>query len=405
MTTGPRPFHMTNSEVIIDELMQGIREEVRRRRAQDAKHASEANPAGQAPTPANGNVVDEVLAAAQEVHGVGLSLPPMTRQRGIKRKLAIVIARLFLRVAQIITRDQRVFNNASLAALRALHGGLKGQAARVAELGARTEGLEQALRAAREERIERIITETLRAGDHWAGPRGKEGLWFNEPILVQYDDRGRASWSGTSERIIEKAWVIRHLSSVATGSRILDVGCSESLLSLELASNGFLVTGVDIRPNPLGHPNFEFIQADICNSKLKSESYDAVIALSTIEHIGLGWYGDPVADSLDYSVLKEIYRLLKPAGRLLLTVPFGQRAVTPLHRIYDRVSLSAVIRDFTIEKIDYAVKLDARTWLSPIPEEEASQQKHDPVSYAPSAVAMVACLKPFTLLNVGDTNC
>ncbi|MDO8478771.1 MAG: hypothetical protein Q7W02_21745 [Candidatus Rokubacteria bacterium] len=147
---------MANSEVTIDELMQGIREEVRLRRAQGAKHASEANPAGQAPTPANGGVVDEVLTAAQEVHGVGLSLPSMTRQQGIKRGLAIVIARLFLRVAQIITRDQRVFNNASLAALRALHGGLKAQAARVAELGGRTEGLEQALAAVREEGAARV---------------------------------------------------------------------------------------------------------------------------------------------------------------------------------------------------------------------------------------------------------
>ena len=36
---------------------------------------------------------------------VGLNLPPMTRQRGIRRKTAIFIARLFLRVAQIISRD------------------------------------------------------------------------------------------------------------------------------------------------------------------------------------------------------------------------------------------------------------------------------------------------------------
>jgi len=36
---------------------------------------------------------------------VGLNLPPKTRQRGIRRKMAIFIARLFLRAAQIISRD------------------------------------------------------------------------------------------------------------------------------------------------------------------------------------------------------------------------------------------------------------------------------------------------------------
>jgi SAM-dependent methyltransferase len=254
--------------------------------------------------------------------------------------------------------------------------------------------LEGKLEAELHQQIKSIIRETLSSADSWTGPKATAGLWFNEPILTQYDDQARPSWSGTTERIVEKAWVLRYLSDIPIDAKLLDVGCSESLLSIELASNGFQVTGIDIRPYPLRHPNFKFLQADICNSNLESASYDVIIALSTIEHLGLGWYGDPQDDSSDHRAMREIYRLLKPGGRLLMTVPFGQRVQTPLHRIYDNQSLRALLHGFTIERIEYAVKVDDKTWISRIAEEKASQQKHDPASNAPSAVAIAVCVKP-----------
>ena len=58
------------------------------------------------------------------------------------------------------------------------------------------------------------------------------------------------------------------------------------------------------------------------------ENFDAVIAVSTIEHIGLGAYGDPFQEGADARVVKEIHRVLKPGGRLILTTPFaGFRAL------------------------------------------------------------------------------
>jgi hypothetical protein len=113
-----------------------------------------------------------------------------------------------------------------------------------------------------------------------------------------------------------------------------------------------------------------------------------------MEHIGLGWYGDPCDVSRDHSVMKRIYDLLKPNGRLLVTVPFGRHALTPLHRIYDGESLRALVHGFQIKKIQYGVKVDSKRWVSPVTEEKASQQRHGPVSNGPSAVAMILCVKP-----------
>ena len=235
---------------------------------------------------------------------------------------------------------------------------------------------------------------TLSIADSGKGPKAAEGLWFNEPVMVHYEKNGRASWGGTHERIIEKAWVLRQLARIPLSAKLLDIGCTESILSIELASSGFQVTGIDVRPYPLEHPNFMFVRADLCNSQLEPESYDVIIALSAIEHIGLGFYGDPVGKPSDKSAMREVYRLLKPGGQLLITVPFGVRAVLPLHRIYDRPLLRGLLRRFKMEKFEYGVRLDDKTWVTPATEKKAAAQTHHPHTHLPSAVAMAVCTKP-----------
>jgi hypothetical protein len=79
---------------------------------------------------------------------------------------------------------------------------------------------------------------------------------------------------------------------------------------------------------------------------------------------------------------------------MLLTVPFGRSAVTPQHRIFDSDSLRLLLRRFSIDKLEFAVKLDVRTWRFPAGEEEAAVQSHDAKLYAPGAVATAVCRKP-----------
>jgi SAM-dependent methyltransferase len=237
-----------------------------------------------------------------------------------------------------------------------------------------------------------LRTQVLGAADTHLGAKARNGLWFNEPIILQYDSAGQPSWSSTTERIIERTWVLRHLSDVPPGAKIVDLGCSESTLGLELASNGFDVVGIDVRNHPLTHPNFEFIQQDICESKLPENTFDAAIALSTIEHIGLGAYGDPKGEGLDRVAMKEVYRILKPGGVLLLTTPFGKPAVTSLHRIVDSNSLRALLGGFDIRLLEFGIKVDTRTWVNPVNESQADRDLDS--SLGPGAVALVKAYKP-----------
>lgn len=221
------------------------------------------------------------------------------------------------------------------------------------------------------------------------------GLWFNEPIIVGYRQDGEAFWAGTNERIFEKSFVLQSLAQLYDSNQItvLDVGAAESLLAYELASLSYSVTAIDIRPIALSHPNLKFVKTDICKPVLPASSFDCVIALSTLEHIGLGWYGDEQGETLDCEAVRQIYTLLKPSGSFILTVPYGKKATTPVHRIYDREALNKLLAGFDVTKAIYGVRLDDFTWTLTNNEAEAAAKEHNLDNYLPGAVAMLACKK------------
>jgi SAM-dependent methyltransferase len=82
---------------------------------------------------------------------------------------------------------------------------------------------------------------------------------------------------------------------------------------------------------------------------------DSVSCLHAIEHFGLGRYGD----NLDYyghlKGLENIYKLLKPGGKLYLSVPIGpQRIEFDAHRVFSiKYLLDWSINKFQLESFSY----------------------------------------------------
>lgn len=146
-----------------------------------------------------------------------------------------------------------------------------------------------------------------------------------------------------SERIVEYPLLFKHLDLPA-GGRILDFGCVESLLSLQLCSLGYKVTGMDFRRYPFSHENFDFIQADIMEWEPPAEYFDAVVSISVIEHIGLSGYGDPKASQGDRIAVGKLMKSLKKGGRLYLTVPAGRNTVEAgWYRVYDTKAIRELV--------------------------------------------------------------
>lgn len=163
--------------------------------------------------------------------------------------------------------------------------------------------------------------------------------------------RGRSPWIVTeryqvSERIVEVPFMLR---SITEGERlVLDLGCCESPLPLQLASLGHKVVAVDQDEYLARHPNLSFVRGDICQLSFRPSLFDVAVCLSTIEHLGLGFYGDPERRQADLAAMREIRRVLKPGGRLLLTTPFG-RAREGWQRVYDWAGVTNLLSVFQIE--------------------------------------------------------
>ena len=55
-------------------------------------------------------------------------------------------------------------------------------------------------------------------------------------------------------------------------------------------------------------------------------------------------------------------RLLSPEGLMILTAPYGTRAITELERIYDEESLSKLLADWEVLERQIVVRRDALVW-------------------------------------------
>ena len=130
-----------------------------------------------------------------------------------------------------------------------------------------------------------------------------------------------------SPRIGEWSFILQYLQPLRDWQKpvwVLDVGATESLLVYELEHRGYNVTALDQRPyqERLPYP-IMFWQADISSERMteQTEFYDYIVAVSAIEHIGLGAYNDPKSEGGDYNAVKNIHRLLAKTGYFICTVP------------------------------------------------------------------------------------
>jgi ubiquinone/menaquinone biosynthesis C-methylase UbiE len=190
------------------------------------------------------------------------------------------------------------------------------------------------------------------------GRIAEAGLWFNPPIAVELHN-DRPVLVSVSERILEHIFV--HTRLPPPPAHVLDLGCAESTNAIELASFGYRVEGVDLRPLPVLHPAFAMIRADVTRLPFADQTFDAVVSLSTIEHVGLDWYGPISERPTDHQAIQEARRVLRPGGRLILTVPFGRPVMTPVQRVYDRALLDGLLRPFQCLETVYGIR-DGEAW-------------------------------------------
>ena len=107
-----------------------------------------------------------------------------------------------------------------------------------------------------------------------------------------------------------------YLSLDYISGNVLEVGCGEGRGVELLAPKANYYTGIDkiskvVENLSIKHPEYRFSQMVIPPfSGLNDSSFDVVVSFQVIEHI-----------KKDLEYLKEIYRVLKPGGKALITTP------------------------------------------------------------------------------------
>lgn len=225
-------------------------------------------------------------------------------------------------------------------------------------LSARAGGL---LVGATVEQLDGVTARLLDYAESHSGFAAQRSLWFNPPIALRYT-AGSVEVAGINERIAEVPFVFRALSRVPFGASILDVGATESTVSLSLASLGYSVTAIDPRPYPLRHPNLEVV-VDELQRWPAARTFDAIVCLSTIEHVGLGAYGDRKAPGRpDLEAMSRLRELSRPGTVLVFTTRFGQASTSWLERTYDPQAIEDLLAGWTIEESIVVRRHDGTTW-------------------------------------------
>ena len=186
------------------------------------------------------------------------------------------------------------------------------------------------------------------------------GVWVNNPVSLEAKE-GSVEHSDSNERLLELPFV---LAAVLGGGfrRVLDVGGCESLVALHLASSGCEVTAVDPRVYGFTHPRLRVITAGIEDMQ-KGELFDAVIFLSTIEHIGIGAYGLAERNADDRSAMAAARGMLSPQGVIVLTVPYGLSGSSAFERTYSRATLLELLgHDAQVLRAVVGVRRSRTVW-------------------------------------------
>jgi hypothetical protein len=150
------------------------------------------------------------------------------------------------------------------------------------------------------------------------------------PMLTEWDEAAGSLGAYFFQDQLVARWILaaRPVRHVDVGSRLDGfIGHLSVFRQVEV---------IDIRPQPVPVSNVRFQRLDLMR-ELPAEwvaSTDSLSCLHTIEHFGLGRYGDPLDASGHLKGLEQLKRMVKPGGLLYLSTPIGpQRVEFNAHRV------------------------------------------------------------------------
>jgi SAM-dependent methyltransferase len=224
----------------------------------------------------------------------------------------------------------------------------------------------------------------------------------NESLPADYGFR-------IDERVVEYPWVLARLGTAE--GLLLDAG---AVLNYDYvldhpALRSRKIVIYNLSPDRfISRDNVSYIFGDIRHTILKDESFNEIVCISTLEHVGMDntmlYSKDKRFDEFrpgDYlDAIKEFKRLLKPGGRFFISVPYGRYENHGWLQQFDGKMVDAVLDTFGPSSHNIAYyKYFPKGWQS-VKAEECTECSyfdiHNKPEYEPDYVAAaraVACIE------------
>ena len=172
------------------------------------------------------------------------------------------------------------------------------------------------------------------------------------------------------------AWAVRKVLAIKPD---FHTDISSSLYFCSTLSASLPVRFYDFRPAKLKLSGLSSDQADLTNLPFPDKSIKSLSCLHTVEHIGLGRYGDPLDPDGDLKAVRELKRVLAPGGSLLLVVPVGKPKIAfNAHRIYSYNMVRELFSDLKLEEYYLIPELEKEG----DPVYNAGEEETDRLNYA-----------------------
>ncbi len=148
--------------------------------------------------------------------------------------------------------------------------------------------------------------------------------------------------------VYHTSWAARKVKEIGSNKHT-DV--ASSLFFSGIVSAFIPVDFYDYRPANLKLPGLTSRHADLTKLHFADNSINSLSCLHTIEHIGLGRYGEPIDPDADLKAISELIRVLGPGGSLLFVTPIGKpRIQFNAHRIYSYAQIREYFKILTLKE-------------------------------------------------------
>lgn len=172
--------------------------------------------------------------------------------------------------------------------------------------------------------------------------------------------------------VYHTSWAARKIKEI---NPLKHIDISSSLYFSGIVSAFIPVDFYDYRPADLKLSGLSNNRVNLIKLPFPDNSIDSLSCMHTVEHIGLGRYGDKMDPNGDLKAIKELKRVLSQGGSLLFVVPVGKPKIEfNAHRIYSYEQIMSYFPELELK--EFCLITDDAKFITNTKKEECDKQSY-----------------------------